>query len=44
MLAFLEELRKVHGSVEEYLFNEVGLTKDEIEGVKKTMVVNQLVN
>jgi len=44
MLAFLEELRKIYGSAEEYLLNEAGLSKDELASVKKTMLTPALAN
>jgi CRISPR/Cas system type I-B associated protein Csh2 (Cas7 group RAMP superfamily) len=39
MLAALEALRKQHGSVEEYVVKNCGLTVEDLEQIRKNLIV-----
>jgi CRISPR/Cas system type I-B associated protein Csh2 (Cas7 group RAMP superfamily) len=39
MLVFLNEIRKVYGVVENYLTNEAGLTREDLDALKKVLLV-----
>ena len=40
MLAALEMLRQEHGSAEEYVLNHCGLSPEDVEQIRKNLIVD----
>jgi len=41
MLATLKMIRETYGSAEEYMIEKCGLTKEEVERIRKNMIVEE---